>query len=137
MRRCILDSCKLIKQWRRCYRRHAGELSDREIVRWAKELIELYETDWIVTPVAVEFLAGFTSRKELKWGERFLSSFHCVDGRNIPPEDWEVAFGLARWVPMDKKSRQLGDCLIQAIARRLKCDVETDDRGFPRSRPRR
>ena len=132
MRRRILDSCKLINQWQRCYGRHHGKPSDRDITRWAKELIELYETDWIVTPVAVEVLAGFTRREELKWGERFLSYFRCVDAKNIPPEDWDTAFHLVRWIPHDKKRRQLGDCLIRAIARRLKCDVETNDRGFPR-----
>jgi predicted nucleic acid-binding protein len=132
MRRRILDSCKLIKQWQRCYRRHTGKLAERDITRWANELVELYETNWILAPVAVEFLAGFTSRKELEWGERFLRSFYWVDERNIPPEDWDTVYRLVRRIRSDNKTRQLGDCLIRAIARRLKCEIETDDRGFPR-----
>jgi hypothetical protein len=34
-------------------------------------------------------------------------------------------------VPRNGKPRQLGDCLIRAIAARLKYDVQTVDGSFP------
>jgi predicted nucleic acid-binding protein len=130
-RRSILDSSKLIGHWRRRYSHRRRPLTPVLITAWATELIELNRTNAIVTPVAVEFLGGFTNRDELHWGEMFLDHFQCIDKQEIPEEDWDNTRRLARRVPRTGKRRQLGDCLIRAIADRLRYQVLTDDQGFP------
>lgn len=48
-------------------------------------------------------------------------------------EDWKKARQIAERVPRNGKPRQLGDCLIRAIAARLKYyDMQTADDSFSR-----
>ena len=109
----------------------AGKSAAEEDVRgWAKELIRLEDTDAIVTPVVVEFLAGVRSSHELKLTRVFLSAFRVIDGRKILDVDWSEAERLASRVPRDGKPRDLGDCLIQAIGTRLRYEVGSMDRRF-------
>jgi predicted nucleic acid-binding protein len=131
MKRFILDTSKLINHWRNRRSRLAEPVTDELIAKWAGELIDLYQTDAIVTPVAVEFLGGFTTRVELRRGEVFLSRFTCVDSLDIREQDWRKVRQIVRRTPRDGKPRQLGDCLISAIAHRLGYRVITDDQGFP------
>ncbi len=127
----ILDSQLLIKQWNRCKGRTNVPVMNVHAKAWALQLIEVYRSNAIVTLVAIEFLVGFTSRGELLKAEAFLSCFECIDLQHIPKEDWQDTFRLARRIPRVGKRRQLGDCLIRAIANRLRREVITGDAGFP------
>lgn len=132
MRRRILDSSILVAYW--CHR-HGQASSKSKIVhakQWAKELIDLYGTNAIVTPVAVEFLSGFCDRQQMEAGQAFLAEFRCIDEQRIPEEDWKRARQLAERIPRSRRRRHLGDCLIRAIADRLGYEVHTSDTGFPR-----
>jgi predicted nucleic acid-binding protein len=132
MERRILDTSILIAYWRQRRSGSRREITPRDVARWAKDLIDLYRTDAIVTPVYVELLAGITDRYELRLTQTFLASFRCVDGGNITPADWQDAIRLAQRVPRNRKPRQLGDCLIRAVANRLRYGVETLDQDFPK-----
>jgi len=107
-------------------------VTERKVRNWAQQVIDLYRSNAIVTPVAIEFLAGFGNAAELRHGELFQAAFDCLDQRDIRTEDWDESYRLARRVPRDGKPRQLGDCLIRAIANRLKREIQTRDTGFPR-----
>lgn len=99
---------------------------------WAEELIDLHDTDAIVTPVAIEFVAGSRTSLELKLMRAYLSKFRLIDKGKISLEEWQDARRLAERVPVDGKPRHLGDCLIRAIAKHRKYEVSTIDRTFPR-----
>jgi predicted nucleic acid-binding protein len=130
MRRRLLDSSVLIRHWRsRQKRRRAQDLEDAD--DWAKELIPLRRTDAIATPVHIEFVCGITDRKEMELARRYLSHFTVIDGGRILPDDWKSAAESAMRVPRDHRPRQLGDCLIRAIADRMNYDVDTHDLHFP------
>jgi predicted nucleic acid-binding protein len=91
----------------------------------------------IVSPVLIEFLAGALTSNELDLYRAYLAPFEVLDRGNIPRQDWEEAKRLAQWIKKDGRKRRLGDCLIQAIAGRLNCDVVTSDQDFrPRMPPR-
>jgi len=116
----------------------------------ARRLIEIYDTKAIVSPVEIEVLAGVRDPHELKLTEVFLGQFEIIDQRHIPPQDWEQASRIAKRVlrydrdvsRRDRKRRrqanpktelrQLGDCLITAIANRLHYEPITDDKGMKR-----
>lgn len=132
MQRLILDSCVLVDHWRRCWSQSSRKRTAPRPRDWAAKLIELYRTDAIVTPVSVEFLVGFTNSRELEQARIFLQEFHCVDEQDIPKDDWHHTLRLARRIPHHGKPRQIGDCLIRAIADRLRYDVHTADQGFPK-----
>ncbi len=131
--RRILDTSMLIGHWHGCHKRSSHRGIPTSAQEWARELIELHDTRANVTPVEVEFLAGVRSRSELELARSFLSAFEIADQGKVLAEDWEQAKRLAARVPADGKPRQLGDCLIRAIAIRLKCDVRTQDKDFPRA----
>jgi len=78
----------------------------------------------------IEMVGGITSRRELELTKAFLGVFTCIDQKRIPASDWQEAIRLAQRVPRDRRPRQLGDCLIRAIANRLKYNVLTFDTGF-------
>jgi predicted nucleic acid-binding protein len=131
MLRAVLDTSVLIRFWRRkVSRRKLADISPREVQAWAGELTARYG-NIILTPVAIEFVAGATSAAELKLFLEFLSAFEAIDERRILSQDWAEAQRRAQRVPRNKKPRQLGDCLIAAIAHRLKMDVITHDEDFP------
>lgn len=131
MRRLILDSCIVIDYWRRRWNESARRRKPHHPTQWATDLIELFQTNAIVTPVAIEFLAGFTQREELQAARAFLAQFQCIDEQAIPEDDWHNTRRLAERIPRKAKPRHMGDCLIRAIADRLRFDVQTSDQGFP------
>ncbi len=101
-----------------------------DVQRWAQELIDLYDTDAIVTPVYVEMVGGATSRQQLELTKAYLSEFECIDAKVVTPADWVETIRLDQRVPARARPRDLGDCLIRAIANRLRHDVMTFDTGF-------
>ncbi len=92
---------------------------------------EILEPAFLLTPVAIEFLAGSHSSDDLLLYRAFLSPFEILERGAIPAEDWEQAKRFAERIPKDGKPRQRGDCIIAAIARRLRCEVISFDKGFP------
>ena len=132
MSRRILDSSQLISHWRHCRGGFSGSSTPNIVKNWARELIELHDSSAIVTPVYIEFIAGVQSHSELALARAYLSEFNILDEGRILVQDWEEAKRLAARVPPDRKRRQLGDCLILAIAIRLKYEVRTLDKGLRR-----
>ena len=132
MPRRVLDTNILINHWghRRRGRPHA-EIQPDDARAWATELISLQQTKAIVTPVAIEFLAGQESARAVFLAQTFLSQFDRIDQGRILPQDWADAERLARRVPVDRSRRQLGDCLIRAVCNRLGYEPVTVDRRFP------
>ena len=130
MRRSILDTNWLCKLWQDRAQRPLSHWSREDSRRWAKELIEIRGTNAIVTPVALEFLTGVRPG-EADLAQTYLDEFDILDGGKIPREDWERAKKYAQRIPRDGKPRDLGDCLIKAIADRFGRDVDTRDKRFP------
>lgn len=130
MSRRILDTSILIRHWQR----HAKSLQTAEdAARLGCELDALYNTKAILTPVYIEFVAGARTAAELELSRAYLAVLEIVDAGRILKEDWQKARQIAERVPRNGKPRQLGDCLIRAIAVRLKYyDVLTADDSFPR-----
>lgn len=122
----------MIGYWRRHRARLRDDMTTQTALEWAREIIDLFGTDAILTPVWVEVVAGTQSSAELAFARLFLSHFRIADGGKIMTEDWDQAKRLAARVPPDGKRRQLGDCLIRGIAIRLRCDVHTADQSFPK-----
>src|SRR4051812_5956750 len=131
MKKLVLDSSVLIKHWNQCCSRarSMNALTDADVRKWAKALIGIHDTDAIVTPVVIELLAGTRTSKELHLTRAYLSQFRCVDEQDVTHEDWERAAELAQRIRRDGRRRQLGDCLIRAIAGRLRFEVWTYDQG--------
>jgi predicted nucleic acid-binding protein len=137
MRR-ILDTSVLI----RCWQHHQQALLKRGVKledfttadaeAWADKLIELHGNAEIVTPVRLEFLAGTRNPHELRLATAFLGRFHVTDKGNVTAADWQTAEQQASRISPDGKPRDLGDCLIGAIAQRLRRDVFTLDQRFRR-----
>jgi predicted nucleic acid-binding protein len=128
----ILDTSILIRHWRT---KAIGTLSNwntEDATEWAGELIELRRADAIVSPVYVEFVAGVRSSHELQLARAYLARFRVVHAWNVLAADWTLARQFAERVPKDGKPRQLGDCLIRAIAERLTYDVDRIDVRFAR-----
>jgi len=122
------DSNRLFDQFRRL-KPYAGQ-SPADAKRCAGELIEPFGTDAIVSPVEIEFLAGIVDPHEMDLAEAFLQRFRIIDERRTPPEDWLEARRIAKHVVRNSGRRDLGDCLIAAIADRLHHEVLTKDRGL-------
>ncbi len=130
--RKVFDTNKLIWAWHRA--KGHGPLASRtveEAREWPGMLIDLFDADAIVTPVVIEFVAGVRTSHELGLVQAFLSRFRVIDDGLILEVDWAEALRLAGRVPRDGRPRQLGDCLIRAIAQRCKHDVITDEKHFP------
>lgn len=130
----IFDSNRLIKQFR-LLRPYAGK-NPADAKRCAGELIEAFGTDAIVSPVEIEFLAGIVDPHEMDLAEAFLQRFRIIDERRTPPEDWLEARRIAKHVVRNSGRRDLGDCLILAIAHRLHYDVSSSDGGLTRQQGR-
>ena len=90
-----------------------------------RNLIEIENTKWILSPIRIEFLCGVRDSDELKLYCAYLEQFEVLDERRIPSRDWSEAERLAQWVKEGGRARKLGDCLIQAIAKRLHAEVTT------------
>ncbi|MGH7140595.1 MAG: PIN domain-containing protein [Pirellulales bacterium] len=131
MRRRVLDTQVLIQFWLDCLAAARRDPTDSDVSEWADDLIALYSTDVIVTPVYIEMVAGAQSKRELNLKRSYLARFRILDRGKILDRDWVEARRLAERVPRDGKRRQLGDCLIKAIANRFGYDVFSHDQGFP------
>ena len=129
----LLDTNKLIKQWRRSRKRPIAEYTRTDVESWAKELIGIYQTNYILTPVYLEFVSGVVERYEMEMSKAFLSHFIVLDEGKITPEDWAEARRLAERIPRKSRPRGAIDCLIKALAIRLRCVLLTEDLGMPRS----
>jgi|SRR5208283_5220164 len=131
MLRYILDTSVLIEHWKRSC---GGSIRASRLVdakEWADMLIKLRKTNAIVTPVYLEVVCGVRSQHELFLTRAYLGQFRVVDEGKILERDWQEARRVAERVPRNAKPRHLGDCLIRAIANRLKYDVDTLDDDFP------
>jgi predicted nucleic acid-binding protein len=133
MRRLVLDTNILIAYWKRCRAgRPLTQISASDVQSWAQRLIELEDSNAIVTPVLVEFLCGVTDKTEMKLSRAFLRAFDPIDRGKILDADWREARRFAERVPRSGRSRDFADCLIKAIAQRLRHDVRSFDSGMPR-----
>jgi predicted nucleic acid-binding protein len=108
-----LDTNVLINHWRRFGEKNRTTDALRS---HAEELVELQGTNLIASPVLVEFLVG------ARTGE-------VLDKGDIPRQDWQEAERLAKWIRTNRP-RKLGDCLIEAIAKRYNGDIVTGDPDF-------
>jgi predicted nucleic acid-binding protein len=98
--------------------------------KWALQLIAAHNTKLIGSPVRIEFLAGALSGDQLKLYLAYIEEFEVVDENRIPHQDWEEAERIAKRIKPKGRRRKLGDCLLQAIALRLNCDIVTADSDF-------
>lgn len=134
MARRILDTNRLIGFWRRRRNdRPYSQISESEVAEWAIQLLEQTQSEGIVTPVLIEFLAGTQSSEELRLARSFLAGLQVIDRGEISKDDWLNAQRYAERVPKDGRRRTMPDCLIRAIADRLNFELLTDDTGVPRS----
>ena len=122
----ILDTEVLIRH----YNEMTLPMSVEAVKEHAKQLIKLEETHWILSPIRIEFLCGARDSNEFKLYSAYLEVFKVLDARNTPPQDWREAERLAQWSKKSRRPRKLGDCLIQAIAKRLHAGVITRDLDF-------
>ena len=133
MRKLVLDTSVLINHWRRCRSgRPLQEISVAEAENWAQRLADIEHSDALVTPVVLEFLCGVVDRHEMRLARAFLRRFRPIDSGKTLVSDWREALRLAERVPGNRRPRDLGDCLIKAIANRLNHEVRTHDAAFPR-----
>lgn len=131
MRRRILDTQILIRHWLDRLAKTVGEADEQDAASWAAGLVETYSTNTIVTPVYIEFVAGTRGAAELRLARAYLAEMRVLDGGKILARDWVEARRLAERVPRDGRRRQLGDCLIKAIANRFRYEVISGDQSFP------
>ena len=131
----ILDTNVLISFWWKCWNeRSRDERTAKGVRNWARDLIKARNSNSVVSPVVVEFIAGSKNNKDLLLLRAFIEEFDIVDAGVIPREDWQAAKLRAERIPRNGKRRDLGDCLILAIADRLHMDVDSLDEGLNRSR---
>jgi predicted nucleic acid-binding protein len=131
-RRRYLDTNRLCAHWRRSRKRPLAEYTTEDAAEWARRLIELDGTSLILTPVLIEFLCGTLGTHHLKLSQAFLAEFTVEDEGKILARDWELAKQYACWVSDDAEPRDFGDCLLAAIAKRLKLDPLTSDQQHRR-----
>jgi predicted nucleic acid-binding protein len=132
MARKIFDTSALIQHWHDCSGGSFREKSAEDAVEWTRRLINIHDTDAIVTPVYIEFAAGARNGPESELTHAFLGQFRVINEGKITFDDWQETRRLAQRVPPNGKPRQLGDCLIAAIGKRLHYEVIRFDKGFPR-----
>ncbi len=109
---------------------------EKDAGAWAETLIEAYSTRIILSPTVVEFLCNVHNKDELRLREAYLDAFVVKDEEKTIPEDWREARRIAKHPGFQSKERDLGDCLIMAIAKRLGLDVQTEDKGLIRQHGR-
>jgi predicted nucleic acid-binding protein len=135
MTKTVLDTSVLLDFWHRRVGNAWEEMALDAARAIAEPLIRVEQTRAIVTPVRLEVLCGGRTAHEVALFDAYLSAFDVVDRGDVLRQDWELAEQLARRIPrnwrLHGKRRQLGDCLIRAIAKRLRYDVRSHDKGFP------
>jgi hypothetical protein len=84
------------------------------------------------------------TERERRLFEAFLDEFTLADDGRVVPQDWDLAEEIAKAIRKKRpsrargrgikeiKRRQLSDCLIEAICRRLGRECDTADRGYPK-----
>jgi predicted nucleic acid-binding protein len=122
----ILDAEVLISH----YNKMTKSKSVEAVKAHARQLIKIQETNWILSPIRIEFLCGALSSDEFKFYSAYLEPFEVLDERKIPSQDWSEAERRAKWIKDPRRRRKLGDCLIKAIAKRLHAEFVTRDRDF-------
>ena len=122
----ILDTEVLISH----YLKMTKSKSVQAVKAHARRLIAIEQTNWILSPIRIEFLCGARDGNEFKLYSAYLEPFEVFDRRNIPSQDWSEAERLAQWIKESGRRRKLGDCLIKAIATRLHAEVVTRDQDF-------
>ena len=90
----------------------------------------------MVTPVEIEFLCGVASSHELRLTQGFLSRFEVIDQGIVLSSDWADARRLAQWIKDESLHRQLGDCFIVAITKRLRLELISLDQCLSRGNSR-
>ncbi len=132
MAKKLFDTSTLLAHWGACGGNAPADKNNDDAKVWAKNLIKLHAgIDAIVTPVYLEVVVGTLSAHQLNLARAFLQCFRIVDEGKILAEDWVEARRIAERVPRKPYRRQLGDCLIRAIANRLRYDVIAVDTRFP------
>lgn len=130
MARLCLDTQILILDFNR-HKPLTGK-SEKDAQEWARSLIDQYQAPWSVSPVEVEFLCGISNEHERRLREAYFAQFQIADGHSTTPVDWQEARRIAKHAGHEPKPRDLGDCLILAIAKRLRLSIETRDVGMTR-----
>ena len=121
-----MDTNVLINHWRRFGEKNRTTDALRS---HAEELVEFQGTNLIASPVFVEFLVGARTGEELELYLAYLEPFEVLDKGDIPRQDWQEAERLAKWIRTNRP-RKLGDCLIEAIAKRYNGDIVTGEPDF-------
>ncbi len=128
----IIDTSVFVKFWRRqCTSMGRSPTSD-EARSWAEELKQLRGSRTTVSPVLIEFLAGSGNAAEAEAYRAFMGGFSILDTEGITRHDIQTARHYAERIPSNRRPRDLGDCLIRALADRFHTDVDTHDSGLPR-----
>ena len=91
----VLDTNVLINHWRLL---PLSQRTTAGAAKWARRLIEVYNTDFIASPVRIEFLCGVKSSEELKLVMAYVDQFQVVDEGQIHRQDWEEAERIAKRV---------------------------------------
>src|SRR6266481_5202187 len=95
--------------------------NEAEVRAFAHRLIRSYNTEFIASPVRIEFLCGVEGHSNLKLWLALLEPFNAIDEGQIPRADWQEAERIAKRVTAHGRRRKLGDCLLKAISTRLNC----------------
>ncbi len=127
-----MDTNVLIRHWgdNLGYSR-LQDISIRQVTAAAERLTVVQRSDAILTPVYVEFLCGHATAHSVRLAKAYLNRFAVLDAGRILPTEWKQAKRIAARVPADGLRRQMGDCLIRAIADRLNLEVVTFEKRFP------
>ena len=72
MARKIFDTSALIRHWHDSGGRSPTGKTAADAAGWAQRLIAVHDTDAIVTPVFIEFVAGVTNSVELELTRSYL-----------------------------------------------------------------
>ncbi len=98
-KRGILDTCYLIGHWRQSRGRLPMEdVTVNMVASWAKRLIDIHETDAIVTPVALEMLCGVMSKHELDL-TRAIYSMNLIALIEVIFEMLKIGWKRSVWRP--------------------------------------
>jgi predicted nucleic acid-binding protein len=127
----LLDS-NVLYPYYRTQRRSTLQPSLAIARQWAQEYAATIGYGVIATPIYLEFLCGVTDREEMKLAIAFLDGFENIDGGRVSEQDWHRAQNYAKRIRENRKTRQVTDCLIRAIADRLNCELLTNDRDLRR-----
>ena len=129
--RRVFDTNYLISHWRISRRdRHISQISLEEVKNWARDLIRRVNSNAIVTPVRLEFLAGTRDDHELALAEAYLKHFELVDEGIITGQDWSGTLKRISRIPLDGRPRHVIDCLILSICDRLHYEILTSESRF-------